>query len=353
VQGRFVLTKRNFDITRLPSSINPLTIVSEIAENKAFHGGGQNLEFMVAPGTEISLFQIAFHDPDVFGQHFDTVGLRVNAFRRLQYLDSFKMDALGAVVGLERNFTDDLSVGMSFREETVEVEDIDANAPTIVWDAEGSTELRGVRLNGVLQDLDNFGNPTDGYNLRGSAEVVGGFFGGDESFYKLGLVWRQYFPLHRDALERTHVFSIREQLDYGHGFDDSDDLFLTERFYMGGSTLRGFDQRRAGPSQFGQPLGGEVRFLSRLEYEFPLVSTRRERSLRETEILRGVVFSDFGLLGLSIDDPELRNPRMSVGFGVRIQVPVIAVPIALDLAWPILDENSDEQRQFFFSLARF
>jgi outer membrane protein insertion porin family len=121
---------------------------------------------------------------------------------------------------------------------------------------------------------------------------------------------------------------------------------------MGGMNLRGFEQRGAGPKQFGTPVGGEAMFLAGVEYNFPIVSTRTERALRETEILRGVVFADYGHLGLQIDDPTFRDPRLSVGFGVRIFVPVLQVPIALDLAWPLLYEETDERRQLFFTLSR-
>src|SRR5690606_28318010 len=120
---------------------------------------------------------------------------------------------------------------------------------------------------------------------------------------------------------------------------------------MGVNNLRGFDQRRAGPSQFDNPIGGEARVLSSLEYKFPLVSTRREGQLRQTEVLQGVFFSYFGMLGLSLDD--LGPPRVSVGLGLRVNIPVLNVPIALDVGWPIVRERTDHQRQFFFTVSRF
>ena len=193
--------------------------------------------------------------------------------------------------------------------------------------------------------------PSEGYDISVYTELVGGPFGGDESFLKAGERIDVYLPLYRDTLDRAHVLHLQQRFDIGAGIDDTNDLFLTERFYMGGSTLRGFDQRRAGPTQFGEPTGGEVRLLMRAEYNFPLVSTRRSGALRQSEILRGVVFTDFGMLGFRYDD--LEEPRLSAGLGVRIQVPLLNVPIALDLGWPILSEDTDRQRQFFFSLARF
>ena len=230
---------------------------------------------------------------------------------------------------------------------------VDANAPTIVFDAEGSTEMRGVGVNASWVDVDDPLRPTEGERLRVYGEVTGGPFGADADFWKAGISAMSYVPLHRDVRGRAHVFHTRVRFDYGHAFGDSENVFLTDRFLMGGRNLRGFDERRAGPSQFGRPVGGEARVLSSVEYHFPIVSTRRERGLYETEILRGVLFSDFGLLGLTIDDQEFGRPRLSVGIGVRISVPVLEVPIAIDLGWPVVDQDTDVQRVFQFALQHF
>lgn len=351
VQARFVLSKRNFDYRRLPSTWNPISWFSEIANNEAFHGSGQELELVLAPGTQISMFQLSFYEPDIFNQHFDTYGLRLQGYRRLQFYDSFLMDALGANVGLERNLSDEMSVGLTLRQETLDIRNPDPNAPTIVWDSEGQTELRGVRLQIAHSNQDSLFVPTSGSNTRAYTEVLGGVFGADEDIFKVGGSYTQYFPLYRDERDRAHTLRWRSSVDYGVGFGRSDDLYLTERFYMGGSNLRGFAQRRAGPSQFGQPVGGEIRILSSLEYGFPIFSTQKAGQIRQTEVLRGVTFLDYGHLGLSID--EIGPPRLSAGVGLRVIVPVLEVPIRLDVGWPILDETTDVQRQFFFSLSRF
>ena len=129
-------------------------------------------------------------------------------------------------------------------------------------------------------------------------------------------------------------------------------MFLTDRFYMGWRNLRGFDYRDAGPSQFGRPVGGEAMYTATAEVTFPLVATRLENELRDRELLRFAVFTDFGLLGLGLDHPTFGEPRLSSGVGLRIEVPYFELPIALDVAWPWLYEESDDRRQFFFSIHR-
>jgi len=351
VRGTFQFNKRNFDITKLPSSWNPATVISEIIDSKAFHGAGQELQLFMAPGTELSTFRLSFFEPDIFGQHIDTYGMRVQGYKTLSSLDpSYETDALGVALTLSRNFSEHFSAAVTFRQETVDIKHIDANAPTIVWLSEDNNEMRGVRLNLTYADMDSRIQPRDGYRLRTSAELVGGFLGADQDFYALGGRAENWFPLYSDSLDRKHVLYTKVQADYADAFGSSDFVFPPERFYMGGSNLRGFEQRQAGPSQFNNPVGGEVMILGTLEYQFPLISTRMPQQTWETEILRGVVFSDFGMLGLDSSDSTFDDPRLTVGFGVRVRLPVLQVPIQLDLAWPILSEDTDDEEQFFFSI---
>ena len=41
-----------------------------------------------------------------------------------------------------------------------------------------------------------------------------------------------------------------------------------------------------------------------------------------------------------------------MGFGLRILVPGLQLPIALDFGYPVIYEETDERRVFFFSLSR-
>lgn len=349
----FQFNKRNFDLTRLPSSWNPLTIFDEILDNKAFHGGGQTLNLLAAPGTQVSQFQLGLTEPDIFGDHFDPTELRVNGHRLIRRYsrDGYTSDTLGAELGLARTFGEELRLGVSVRQELVEIDEISPDATELVFDAEGRTELRGLRLTAAHVDLDNLRRPTEGLELRATYEFVGGPLGGEEDLWRATLRSDIHVPLAENELGHRTVLQLDQFFGVAQAFGSSDDVFLTERFWLGGSNLRGFDFRAAGPSQFGRPLGGEATYTSTLQLSMPLVATRFERDVRDRELLRGVLFLDFGLLGLSLDDPSFREPRLSYGFGVRIEVPVLQIPIALDLAWPILYEETDERRQLWFNIS--
>lgn len=352
-QATLQFNKRNFDLWRPPSSINPITALGEIIDSRAFHGGGQQLDLLAAPGTEISQFQVGFTEPDLFVDHFDTYELRVTGRRRIRrFRDGYTTDVLGADVGLGRNFTENLSAGIGVRQETVEVERLAADAPVVAFDAEGQTELRGMRFTSRYRDHDDPRRPTSGYDATAMVEVLGGPFGGEESLWKGTLGGNLYVPLWENDIGHRHVLRVEQSFGVAQGFGGSGDVFLTERFYLGAGSLRGFDFRGVGPSQFGRAVGGEAVYSSTVEYGFPLVATRTEQQVRDTELLRGVLFSDFGLLGLGLRDSSFGEPRLSFGVGLRIEIPVLEIPIALDLGWPVLFEESDDRRQFFFSISR-
>ncbi len=347
--------KRNFDLWNPPSSASPGTVIEEILDNRAFHGGGQNLGLLLAPGSRQSQFQLTFVEPDLFVQHFDTYELRWSGQRRIRRLpDGYTSDTLGTEIGISRNFTENFNAGLFLREDSVKVKDLAADASALAFDAEGTTELRGGRLAARYRDYDDPLRPTSGFEVTLSGEMLGGFFGAEENLTKLQHSANVYIPLLENDQGHRTVLHVEQVFGLANAFGSSEDVFLTERFYLGGFNLRGLDYRRAGPSQFGRPIGGEAIYTASVELSMPLVATRREGEVRDRELLRGVLFTDFGLLGLSIHDPTFGQIRASSGFGLRIDLPVpgLELPIALDFGWPWRFEETDERRYFYWTFGR-
>ena len=112
-----------------------------------------------------------------------------------------------------------------------------------------------------------------------------------------------------------------------------------ERYYAGGiGSLRGFDFRSVSPRQGlkHEAIGGDLMALIKTEYSFPLYG----------DALRGVIFSDMGTVEEGF---ELTAWRMSVGFGVRLQVDFFGpIPLEFDLAVPLIKDTYDEEQVFSF-----
>ena len=87
-----------------------------------------------------------------------------------------------------------------------------------------------------------------------------------------------------------------------------------------------------------QPIGGDWLLLAGAQYEFPLVDN----------FLRGVVFTDQGVLS---DEPTLKQWRITVGMGIRLNVAFLSqAPFAVDLAIPLASEDGDQERILSFAL---
>ena len=79
--------------------------------------------------------------------------------------------------------------------------------------------------------------------------------------------------------------------------------------------------------------------LASAEYLFPITAD---------DMLRGVVFCDTGTVEPTIGD-WTDWYRVAPGFGLRITVPAMGpAPIALDFAFPVSKEDTDQTRVFSF-----
>ena len=57
-------------------------------------------------GTEVSFFRVSWFDPDVFQEHMDTIGMRVDLYKSIRVLDSFNVDRLGGAITGSRIFNE-------------------------------------------------------------------------------------------------------------------------------------------------------------------------------------------------------------------------------------------------------
>jgi outer membrane protein insertion porin family len=124
------------------------------------------------------------------------------------------------------------------------------------------------------------------------------------------------------------------------------DIRVSERFFLGGSRLRGFKTGGIGPRDIttDDSLGGKQFYRGSAEVEFPL-------GLPEEFNIQGSFFSDFGSVWGN-DDPfanivDDASLRASMGIGIGWVSP--AGPIRINLTRTILKEDYDKTESFSFS----
>ena len=187
--------------------------------------------------------------------------------------------------------------------------------------------------------------PSSGSNTTFGLSQTGAL-GGDFTFMTLTSKFRKYWTVDEDFLGRKSVFRIRADVNYILPFGDyGQNAPFYERFYAGGhTTIRGFEYRGVGPRNSvdpnnpGAPVGNDFMMLAGIEYEFPVY----------TDIVRWVVFADTGTVDST---PTYHNFRASVGTGLRIQIPFLGAPFALDYAQPVITRDGDDTKSISFSLA--
>lgn len=319
--GNAIVDESNFDILRVPTSFR------DILDGTAFRGGGQQFRMEAVPGNQVSRYLISWRDP-FFMDTNNSVG--VSGFYYTRIFEDWNETRAGGNVKIGRQFDNYTSGIVTFRVEDVEVHDVANNPPPLLAESLGHSLLSTVRVGLVHDTRDSAFLPTEGHYLEAGYEQAFGDF----TYPRGDLIARQYFTTYQRADgEGRHILALNGQITY-----TGDDTPIFERLYAGGfSSFRGFQFRGVTPRDNGVGVGGQWQALGSVEYIFPF---------NASESVRGVVFSDFGTVEKSV---AFNDFRASAGAGLRVTIPAMGpLPIALDLAWPIVREDFDKTRIFSF-----
>lgn len=346
-------TKRNFDIGNLPSSLG--NALPEIIDGTAFTGAGQELTMQLAPGVQVSQYDLRFTEPDLFGDHVRAWFFSADVYYRVRRFTANTEGRLGQMASIGKALDDRWSIDATARNENVRIYDIAYNAPSIIFDQEGNNSLRTLRFGVSYRDQDLAIEPTRGQFFRLEQETAGGPFGGDIDYQKFLGTLRTWFPLGTDSENHPHTLFAQVRAGVAIPTNGQDLIPYSERFYLGGEgTIRGFRFRGVGPVELGTPIGGEVFYVGTLEYRFPLFATRLPGRDDDVEVLRGVLFADAGSVGLDFGDPTLSQVRVTLGIGVRVRIPFLPqLPLAIHLGYPVARERTDELQALTFTIGQF
>ncbi|MEO1426462.1 MAG: BamA/TamA family outer membrane protein, partial [Pseudomonadota bacterium] len=135
----------------------------------------------------------------------------------------------------------------------------------------------------------------------------------------------------------------------------SDSLRVTDHFFQGGETIRGFAPAGIGPratqnadgSSSNEALGGTTYFNATTEVQFPIPALPRSYGIR------GALFAEAGtLFGSDFADPTANDDesiRASVGASIIWASPF--GPLRADFAYPIAKEDYDQTQFFRFGVS--
>jgi outer membrane protein insertion porin family len=346
-------TKKNFDIGNTPTSL--ADTIPEIIDGTAFTGAGQELGISLAPGLQLSQFDIRFTEPDLFDDHIKRWYFSGDLYFRVRRFETHREDRLGEQLTLGKSLSEHWAIDGTIRNEGVNIADIDVAAPSILFDQRGNHDLRSLRFGISYHDVDVPVEPRRGFQARFEHETAGGPVGGQFDYQKSTFVARKWFPLGTNSEGHAHTLLLVGRGGIAFESGGSRNVPYSERFFLGGEgTMRGFQYRGVGPVNLGNPIGGQAFYIGTAEYRFPLFATRLPGRDEDIEIFRGVLFTDWGALGLDASDDDLHKLRSSVGVGVRIRIPFLPqLPIAIHLGVPWLRYGTDDLRALSFTIGQF
>lgn len=351
IVGLITLSMRNFAIANTPSGL--FSAPGEIYRKEAFHGNGEQFALDLSPGSEISFWRVMYAFPDVFGTHHDRYMVRAEALGRDRRYNSHDEEKDQANLTVARLFgAGDFSLRMGLRWSSILIGALPdpAGSPSTLVNSVGTTDLRGMSLDLRYSQLDNRRSPREGSHYRWGNTLYGGALGGDQDFLKTEFEYDHYFQLGDDTEDVRPGFYLGAALGISQTYGNTDQVHYSERFFLGGTSLRGFDYRGVGPMDGNYSLGGESMARATIEYRHPIYSTPIAGTSRRQEMFRFLTFVDAGVMGLDAWSLDPDDVRASAGFGFGLVTPL---PLTFNFGFPFLEQDGDRRETFSFSLDIF
>lgn len=330
-------------------------------------GKGQELRARLTLGAEVQDFEVGFTEPYFLGRELRA---GVDAFQTFRQRRNLAFDEKDTGLKLRTGFkyNEELGQGFDYTVRRRDISDVgDETTSVFLIEQEGKFVTSALGQSLTYDVRDSKVDPTEGYIVGISNDLAG--LGGDTQYLRTGLSGTTYH-----SLGGGWVASFGARLGYILGIGE--DVRVTDRYFLGGESLRGFAPAGVGPRDVGSfggetldnALGGNWFYTATAELSIP-VGVFKEFGLK------AFVFTDMGSLGdvdvadfvpdVDCDDtidvldkppcPDLQDTgslRLSVGVGAGVVTPL--GPVRLDLATPLLKEDFDETENFIFRLgARF
>jgi len=308
-------------------------------------GRGQDLRFDISLSGRRSQINLAFTDP-YFQDLPLAAGFDVYRVETDRDESSFNEERIGLGLRAGYELTEYTRQAWRYTLEHSDVFDVANNASQVIQQQAGTSLTSAVTHTITYDRRDNRVFPHEGHYLSISSELAG--LGGDIRYVSTTVAAGYYIPF-GDAV----TLELTAEAGKIQGFGQ--DVRIIDAYFVGGNNLRGFADGGIGPQDTatGDQLGGNVFALGSVQLSFPL-------GLPEEYGIGGRVFTDFGTLtdtdaqctGVGCNIEDSGSIRASVGAGITWNS--FLGPIAVDLAWPIAQEDYDEDEFFRFSVgARF
>ena len=204
----------------------------------------------------------------------------------------------------------------------------------------GESILSAITIGNSIDKTNNILDPKEGWSLSNNLSLAG--IGGDKRYARAFIRGSKYKELFNDNV----VGAVLGQLGYIAGL--SQNIDISDRFYLGGNSFVGFQNSGVGPrdKSTDDSLGGNFYYTITPQMKFGI-------GLPKELGIKARVFATAGTL-TSIDTNNNSNYydessiRLTTGTGVMWQSPF--GPIRLDYTYALLKETYDKTETFSFNV---
>jgi outer membrane protein insertion porin family len=238
-----------------------------------------------------------------------------------------------ASAGFERKFSEKVKGELYYEFSLVETFDLQ---PDIVLSKEdtGTLIIIGLRLGMIYDSRDNPFYPSKGILSGMLVKLTSPLFLSETDFVKLTAYGNVYYELMKGL-----VFAVSIRGGLAKGYNDTSELPIVERFFLGGrTTVRGYEQDALGPKgSDGNPTGGNVFLMENLEMRISMGKG-----------LGFVAFLDGGNAWQKVGDVVLSDIKFTTGLGLRYNTPV--GPLRIDYGRKLRKEKGESSGEIHFSI---
>ncbi len=305
-----------------------------------FLGRGQRFALSVDYGQVSQSLSFGFTEPALFDRDL-SVGFDVYYRSADRNESSYQTTSIGFDPKMDFPLGEDARATIGYRLTSVEIRDTTPDTSILITNG---TEITSAISFGFSMDKRNSSfDPTSGYILRLNTEYAG--LGGSTQFSKSTARLKGYFNLFDEAVV------LSADLEGGALFMlDGGESRITDRFFLGGQSFRGFSVGGLGPRDndgllVNDSLGGNFYAVARLDASFPL-------GLPEDLGIRGGFFLDAGSVW-GMDGAPIGNSgaidtsaqlRASAGVALYWNTPI--GPLVFNWSNPFLSVAGDETQTF-------
>ena len=298
-------------------------------------GRGQDLKAKFQISAKHTQGDFSFTEPYFLDRELAAGADLFSTSQDMQTESSYNNASMGGGLRLGFSYTEELSHTLRYTGKTTKIKKVSDNASKYIKASVGTSTVSSFGHALIYDTRDNHLSPSSGMKVRLANEIAGA--GGSEKFFQTDLgVAQHYSPF------EEWILSLKA--NGGHVFGLGQDVGLSQRYTLGGDTLRGFENSGVSPRDIStkDALGGNWIAYGGAQMDFPI-------GLPNEFGITGRVFSDLGTIGSPDNIPaadmnDSQKVRMSVGWGVAWKSPV--GPLSLDFGFPIVQESYDKTEVF-------